>query len=200
MGALAFMVAVSCLASFLLSGMPQDIWAVRYLAPLIWFAPFAFAPAAYLLGRARFALALAPYLVSASIAGWLAYGNYVRGPLPRIDPRGVAEQEAQLGAVLRQRGIHHATAQFWLSYRLSFLFGEDPIVAPLDGDDRYPPYRSAVQAAPVIAYIFHPSEPRAHPKPFENQFLASGADYERLEVAGFTVLVLHRARQFNPRR
>ena len=194
LGAFGLMVAVSSLAGFLLSGMPYDKWAVRYLAPLIWFSPFALAPAAHLLRAARFGLALAPYLFSASIAGWLAYGSYVHGPLPRLDARGLAHDEAQLGAALRQRGIHHAAAQYWLSYRLTFLFGEDPIVFPLDGDDRYPPYRAAFQAAPVVAYLFHPSEPRATAGPFENQFRTMGANYERLEVAGFTVLVLHRVR------
>jgi hypothetical protein len=92
--------------------------------------------------------------------------------------------------VLRAEGVHHAKAQYWLAYRLTFLFAEDPVVVPLEpGEDRYRPYRDAVDAAPLVAYVFHPSEPRATPEPVEEQLRNAGTPYRRLEVDGFTVLI-----------
>jgi hypothetical protein len=43
-----------------------------------------------------------------------------------------------------------------------------------------------------VAYIFHPSEPRAEPTPFEDRLREAGERYERIEVRGFTVLLHHR--------
>jgi hypothetical protein len=178
------------MAGFLLSAAPYDLGATRYLAPIVWFAPFALSAAAHLLRPAGFALGMAPYLVSASIAGWVAYGSYVQGPVPQLHARRIARAEAQLGAMLRQKGIRYAAADYWQSYRLSFLLGEDPIVIPLDGD-RYPPYRHAFEAAPVVAYLLRPSDPRA--ASIEYQLRAAKARYERLETAGFIVLVMRRS-------
>jgi hypothetical protein len=56
-------------------------------------------------------------------------------------------------------------------------------------EDRYPPYREAFNRAPKVAFIFHPSEPRAHPGFYEDVLRRMHARYERLEVAGFTVLI-----------
>ena len=193
LGGLGFLVAACSLVGFLVSVMPSDMWSTRYLAPFVWTAPFGIAPAAYVLGQRRFGLALAPYLVVAMVGGWLSFGPYVRGPLPVLDARGVARDEAQLGIALRQRGVRYATAEYWLSYRLTFLWAENPIVIPLNsGQDRYVPYRRAFDAAPIVAFIFHPSEPRARPEPYETWLRESRAQYERVEVAGFTVLILHR--------
>lgn len=184
--------AACSIAGFLVSVMPQDLWSARYLAPILWTAPFALAPLGLRLNLRGQAL-LAPFFASQLLAGWLAYGPYVDGPRPVRAPRGVAADEAELGRVLRERGVRHALAQYWLSYRLTFLWREDPIVAPLaPGQSRYRPYLEAVSRAPVVAYIFHPSEPRADPSQVEPYLRAAGARYERLEVRGFTVLLHHR--------
>jgi hypothetical protein len=117
----------------------------------------------------------------------------VQDALPVRDARGAAHEEAALAVALRLHGVRYAAAHYWLSYRLSFLFEEDPVVVPLDEPtDRYRPYRTAFEAAPVVAYIFHPSEPRAEPSPIEGRLREAGERYERVEVAGFTVLVQHR--------
>ncbi|WP_214367311.1 glycosyltransferase family 39 protein [Pseudonocardia sp. H11422] len=193
LGALGLLVTVSSLGGFLVSSMPVDLLSARYIAPIVWFAPFLFAPAAATLGARRFGLTLAPYIVATAVSGWLAFGPYVDGPIPVRDPRGVAEDEAALAAELRSRGVEHAAAQYWLSYRLGFLFEEDPVVVPFDEPgDRYRPYRTGFDRAPVVAYIFHPSEPRAEAPPFEVRLQEAGERYERVEVSGFTVLVHHR--------
>src|SRR5262249_14168108 len=139
-----------------------------------------------------FGAALAPYVTVAAIAGWLSYGPYVSGPLPILDARGAAREERELGRALRERGVKVAGAQFWLGYRLTFLFDENPVVAPLDGENRYPPYRLAFERSKDVAFIFHPSERRLRPEPFEEAFRRSGAQYEPLDVAGFRVLLYHR--------
>ena len=54
---------------------------------------------------------------------------------------------------LASSGIRAAYADYWLSYKLTFLTDERVIVAPTDGVDRYPPYTAAVRAqagAPTI--------------------------------------------------
>ena len=60
-------------------------------------------------------------------------------------------------------------------------------------DDRYRPYRDGFDAAPVVAYVFHPSEPRARPEAVEAQLDAERATYRREQIAGFTVLVVRRS-------
>ncbi len=193
LGGLGAMVSGAALGGFLVSTMPADMWSARYLAPIVWFAPFALAPAALLLRTRRFAVVLAPYIICAAVGGWLSYGLYVRGPLPRLDARGVAREEQEVARVLRERGVTAAAAQYWLAYRLAFLFEENPIVMPLHpGEDRYPLYRAAFNQASRVAFLFHPSEPRAHPAPYEQQMRQAGARYERLEVEGFTLLIVSR--------
>jgi hypothetical protein len=193
LGVLGLLGTISSVGGFLVSSMPEDWLSARYLAPIIWFAPFTLAPAAHALRTWRFGVALAPFVVTVGVGGWLAYGPYVQGPLPVRDARGVAEDEAALAIALRSHGVEYAAAQYWLSYRLGFLFEENPVVVPLDESaDRYRPYRTAFEEAPVVAYIFHPSEPRAEPTPFEDRLREAGERYERIEVRGFTVLLQHR--------
>ena len=193
LGGLGAMMSAAALGGFLVSRMPVDMWSARYLAPIIWFSPFALAPAAALLRTRRFALALAPYLLTAAVGGWVSYGTYVRGPLPRWDARGVAQEELEVARVLRERGVTAAAAQYWLAYRLSFLFEESPVVMPLEeGQDRYRPYRTAFDEAARVAYIFHPSEAQEQPEPYEAMLRETGARYERLKVADFTLLIVTR--------
>jgi hypothetical protein len=182
------------LAGFLISGMPADQWSTRYLAPLILMMPFALAPIAYVLRPRHFALLCAPYLVSAAVNGWVSYGiNFVHHGLPVRSARGTAREELEVGKLLRDHHIAYATAQYWLAYRLTFLFRENPIVVPLSpGEDRYPAYRVGFNAARDVAYVFHPSEPRADPSGTEWRLRSAHADYERFKVADFTVFIEHR--------
>jgi hypothetical protein len=54
---------------------------------------------------------------------------------------------------LNRAGVRAARADYWLSYKLTFLTGERVIVAPINGADRYPPYTAAVRAQPSAATI-----------------------------------------------
>ena len=193
LGGLGFVVSGCTIAGFLTSQAASDAgrWATRYLAPIIWTAPFALASVAYLLRTKRFTLGIVPYLVAAAISGWLGFGAYVRGPLPVRVPRSTAQEEAQLGRLLRERSIKYAVADYWLAYRLTFLWAEDPIVTPRR-TDRYRPYRRGFDAASVVAFIFHPSAAREDPARYERWLKQSGMRYEQLKLADFTIFILHK--------
>jgi hypothetical protein len=190
LGGFGALVAATTLLGFLVSGSPIDLWAARYLAPIVWAAPFAIAPAARLLGGRRFLLALAPYALATIVGGWLSFGPYVQGLRPVHDARGAATEEAALGAALRERGVRYGAAQYWLAYRLTFLWREAPIVVPTDpGSDRYAPYRAGYGAAPIRAYIFTTDALRGSPEPCEGWLRGADARYERVTVPGFVALV-----------
>lgn len=190
LGLFGALVAATAIVGFLLSSSPRDLWAARYLAPILWAAPFALVPAARRLGARRLLVALAPYLLATIVGSWLSFGPYVQGILPVRDARGSATEEAALGAALRERGVRYGAAQYWLAYRLTFLWHEAPIVVPFDpGTDRYAPYRAGYAAAPVVAYIYAADGLRAAPEPCEGWLQAAGARYERVTVPGFTAFV-----------
>jgi hypothetical protein len=193
LGALGLIGSAATVGGFLVSTMPADLLSARYLAPIIWLAPFTLAPAAYAVGTRWFAVALAPLVVAFGIGGWYAFAPYVQDGVPVRDPRGVARDESVLADALRAEGIHHAAAQYWLAYRLTFLFDEDPVVVPtVEADDRYRPYRDGFAAAPVVAYVFHPSEPREQWQITAARLDAARTAYRLEEIAGFTVLVVQR--------
>jgi len=187
--------SASALAGFLLSSKPTDMWGARYLAPIIWTSPFALAFLAQRIELKRFALGLSPYVLTAALGSWLSFGPFVRGALPVRSARGAAQEEMAVAGALRARGIRFAAAQYWLAYRLTFLWDENPTVVPLDpAEDRYTPYRQGFDQARDVAYVFHPFEQRARAEDTERALAEAKVPFERLEVAGFTVLVAHRAR------
>ena len=166
------------------------MWAMRYLAPLTWMFPFALAPMASRMKVRTLALFLVPYLASTLVSGWISYGHWVRGAAIVQTARGKGDDERWLGEALRLRGIHQASAQYWLSYRLTFLWQEDPVVVPLGGGDRYAPYRQRFDAAESVAYIFHPSEPRAKAADFEQGLKDRKVPFDQEIIAGFTVVTV----------
>jgi hypothetical protein len=196
LGMFGFAVAACTIAGFLASPdtPTTGLWATRFLTPIIWAAPFALAPVAYLAGTKRLALGIAPYLVAAAVGGWLGFGPYVRGPAIVHSPHGVAAEEAQLGALLRQRGIDYAAADYWLAYRLTFLWGEEPIVIPLipPGGERYLPYQRGFDGATEVAYIFHPYAQRTEPASYARGLAEAGIRYEQQHVGDFTILIFHK--------
>ncbi len=186
------------LIGFLLSTAPADMWSVRYLAPLMWTVPFALAPLAALLRAQGLAVLLAPYLVSAAVSGWLSWGTFVKGPLPVQTARGAANEEAQVITELQRRGVEAAAAQYWLAYRFTLLSAEKLVTVPIDGGDRYPAYRAKFDGARKVALIFHPSEPRAQPQPYEANLQTQRLAYETVRIADFTVFVIDRAQRPGP--
>jgi hypothetical protein len=187
LGGLGAATTATTLAAFLVSATTIDLMSARYLAPMIWTAPFALAPLAWWLGPRKLAAALGPYLIASAVAGWLAYGAFVEGPLPIAR---ATDDESQLRAALQARDVHYAAADYWLAYHLTLRWNEQIIVVPVVPEhNRYAPYWEGFQHAPTVAYIFHAS---VHTS-LEQLQAAAGPGSERIDVAGFTVLVHHRA-------
>jgi hypothetical protein len=179
--------SVASIVLFLLSVMPLDMWGARYLAPIIWAAPFALAPVTLLMTRRQLAMLFGPYVFCAALGGWLSYGPYVHGIKPVVTTSGSGKGEQELARFLRDSGIKKAAAQYWLAYRLTFLFNEDPIVfPPAEVEDRYAPYRQPLED--VRAFIVHPSEPRLRPEPIVQWLNQRGKTWRPFEVGGYTII------------
>lgn len=59
--------------------------------------------------------------------------------------------DAQSAAIIKcldRMGVRTAFADYWLSYKLTFLTNERIVVAPENGVDRYPPYTAQVRTQP----------------------------------------------------
>ena len=189
-GASAFPIAI---AGFLASVMVMDHFSMRYLAVLTLMTPFAVTTTARALGTKRFAIAFAPHLIASAVAGWVGYGPFVRGPWPITDSEDARGDRAVLDA-LRTRGIRYAMADYWASYRLTFVSREEVVVVPTNaGEDRYAPYRRAFAAAPVFAYIFDPGRSRETLETAERTVRSESAHVERVSAGDRTILVVTRA-------
>lgn len=179
------------IGGFLVSPMVMDHFSSRYLVAILLLAPFALAPLASLLKPRWLALVLAPYLISAAVSGWVSYAPFGLSAHPSL------ATDARLGEVLRERGIHHAVADYWASYRLAFLYREDPLVVPKnEGEDRHKPSREAFEAAPVVAYV-HDEYRSRESLADEEKLIRSGGtpfepEFERFTLDQFTVLILRR--------
>ncbi|MDB4945733.1 MAG: Membrane protein [Labilithrix sp.] len=184
-GALVFPLAIG---AFLVSVMAMDHFSMRYLAVLTLLTPFAVMPAAKALGTRRFALLFVPHLAASAVAGWVGYGPFVHGPLPVRETPELRDDLA-LRDLLRADGLRWATADYWTSYRLTFLFGEEIVVVPTNpAEDRYPPYRRAFSEAPEFAYVFDPDRSREDLAVAEARLAQENARVERIAAGRLTVL------------
>ena len=188
-GALTFPIAI---AAFLVSVMVMDHFSMRYLAVLTLMTPFAVAPAARALGMKRLAVVLGPHLLASAIAGWVGYGPFVHGPVPVTETPELRDDYA-LHDLLRARQLRYATADYWTSYRLTYLFREDIIVVPTNpAEDRYPAYRRRFEAEPVFAYVYDPRRSREDLATAEHDLAVANAHVERATAGGLTVLIVDR--------
>ncbi|HVJ95013.1 MAG TPA: hypothetical protein VM580_34780 [Labilithrix sp.] len=189
MGALTYPVAMG---AFLVSVMVMDHFSMRYLAVLTLMLPFASVTALYLLGKRYFAALIAPHLVASALGGWVGYGPFVRGALPVRETPELRDDYA-LYELLQARNIRYAEADYWASYRLTFLFGERIVVVPTNpNEDRYAPYRRAFDRAPVFAYVFDPGRSREELAEAESALLRDNASVETLRAGGHTVFLVTR--------
>ena len=188
-GALTFPLAI---AAFLVSVMVMDHFSMRYLAVLTLMTPFAVAPAAQALGTKRLALVLGPHLLASAIAGWVGYGPFVHGPLPVAETPELRD-DYTLRDLLRARQLRYATADYWASYRLTYLFREEIIVVPTNpAEDRHAVYRRAFEAEPVFAYVYDPGRSREDLAATERELAATSAHVERVTAGGLTVFIVQR--------
>jgi hypothetical protein len=174
--------------------MVMDQFSMRYLAASVLMLPFALAPFVTRLG-AWASLVLAPYLAAAFAAGWLAHGDWVRGPLPVRTEAGRGLTEARVLDALRERKVEAAVADYWSSYRLDFLWREAiPVVPYHASQDRYPPYRAKFAAAHRVAYIHDRDRSFEDQSEAEREIVATGKVTDRFTWDGFDVVVIDRAR------
>ena len=153
--AFGFTALLVTVGSFQLSVMVMDEFSMRYLAAMILGFPFLVAPALEHLRLRRGVAMLVPYLAVAGAAGWISHGASTQGLWPVRSDAGRAADEAHLRDSLASRGVTAAIADYWSSYRLTFLFRETIVVVPLhETQDRYPPYREAYARAKTVAYVF----------------------------------------------
>ena len=158
-------------------------------------SPFALAPLAARVGAMRLFLLLFLYLAASGLSGWLGYGDEVDGPrVVTLPGHGSADEQA-LEHALSARGVHVAIADYWVSYRLTFLYRESLVVVPIHArEDRYPPYRSAYSAATRTAYIFDPKRSRENLAAMESEAFggvggAWGVPVERVQAGALTAIV-----------
>jgi hypothetical protein len=188
-GALTFPLAI---AAFLVSVMVMDHFSMRYLAVLTLMTPFAVAPAAKALGAKRLGLVLGPHLLASAIAGWVGYGPFVHGPLPVAETPELRD-DYTLRDLLRARHLRFATADYWASYRLTYLFREEIIVVPTNpAEDRHAAYRRAFEAEPVFAYVHDPGRSRENVTTAEHDLVAANAHVEKTAAGGLTVFIVER--------
>jgi hypothetical protein len=185
------------LVGFLFSVMPMDHFSARYLVAIILMAPFALAPVVERVGAPVLAAVLSPYLASAAVAGWLGYGNEATR-LRSTAPLAMEADDRALLDALRVRGITRAVADYWASYRLTFLSGERVVVVPWhESQDRYAPYRKDVASASTVAYVYHPVQSLERLADREALFRSGATEYvpefETVHAGRYTVLVLRRS-------
>jgi hypothetical protein len=153
----------STLVGFLLSVMVMDHFSMRYLAAALLAAPLALAPLAERLSVRRLGSLTAPMIASGFIGGFATARPFADGF--GIAHLGGRDDERFVMDELARRDITAAVADYWVSYRLTFLARERLIVVPTHAkQDRWPPYGRTVEQASrhaIVVDAFRSDEPRA---------------------------------------
>jgi hypothetical protein len=133
-----FVVCVPLL--FIASGAYLDTQSYRYLVPY-------YAGLAVALAAGSLALAKGDKNIASIFAGMIlvvfALQQFVW--YRKLTPD---TESARMIECLKRGGIRGGYADYWTSYKLTFLSNEDIIIAPTTGIDRYPAYREFVRALP----------------------------------------------------
>jgi hypothetical protein len=132
-------------AAFVVSGMCLDAYSYRYLVPAYAALPVALAIGCRSAGRwtrwlpgALFLAMLAMF----SVQELLWFRTLTPDPCDR-----------RVVACLKALGVRGGRADYWISYRLTFLSDEEIIIAPDNGVDRYPPYSEEVASLDRTAHL-----------------------------------------------
>jgi hypothetical protein len=136
---------VVAVIAFLLSGSFGGSQTYRYLVILYAALPVIFASGIIVMPRVYGSVVLI-VLITGSIAQQAKW--YAAQPGDWMTPA--------LIRCLDQRGLYAAYADYWVSYKLTFVSEESIIVAPFTSGDRYPAYTRRVEREPVVASIAVP--------------------------------------------
>ncbi len=195
---LVLLVPLTALA-FVLSPNPRDFASNRYLLPWLTSLPLLAAAALIQLARRRRSAGIALAVVLLCYPLWPIVSFYRSvGQLDR-GGRLIVHEEPLLEVVrfLRREGFEGAYADYWESYKATFLSGERLIVAPFDDWDRYPPYTAHVNRLDRVAYVFRTD--RGIPDPgradrlrqaldrFHNRLAGAGAQPSVAEIGPYLV-------------
>jgi hypothetical protein len=123
---------------FLLSGAFIDAQSYRYLMPISGALAVVLALGVWWIFRRSRTAGVAVF-VSLLMLFALQQRAWHRQLAPDVQSRAIL-------ACLEQNGVRAVYADYWLAYKLTFLARERIVVAPINGVDRYPPYRAAAQA------------------------------------------------------
>jgi hypothetical protein len=123
---------------FLVSGAYIDTQSYRYLIP--WYAGLSVAWAAGTLTLAQHRKSVALVIVCAILAVHV-WQQVIWYQKLTPDTQSVATIDC-----LRRLGIKGGFAEYWTSYKLTFLADEEVVIAPSDGVDRYPKYTEFVRS------------------------------------------------------
>jgi hypothetical protein len=126
---------------FLFSGVYVDTQSYRYLIPTYAGVSVAWSAGALKLSKGRTRLAAAVIAAIATVHGAQQLMWYLK-LVPDPEPRRIVE-------CLKRDGIRGGTADYWTSYKLTFLAQEEIIIAPSTGVDRYPAYTQFVRSLPA---------------------------------------------------
>lgn len=130
---------------FVASGSYIDAQSYRYLMPVHAALPVVYAVGIEAALRTNRMAGLALLAALASLFAFQQVEWY-----RRLEP----DREAlAIVRCLNRAGVRAARADYWLSYKLTFLTGEGVIVAPTSGTDRYPPYTAIVRGEPSARTI-----------------------------------------------
>jgi hypothetical protein len=142
-----------------------------------------------------FRLAFLFALFAQALGGWISHAPYTRGALPLMDPSAQGGPERELFVALSARGVTYATADYWASYRLTFLSQEKTVVVPTNpAEDRYPPFRRAFEQAARVAYVWDADRSRESREQAVVAAAGLGQIVEQFRVGTFVVFVLSRAK------
>ncbi|MFN0064517.1 MAG: hypothetical protein ACKVPX_18595 [Myxococcaceae bacterium] len=182
--------ALLCLGVFLFSRAPVDEWSTRYLAPLVWLAPFALAAWGERLRTPVLAALLLPWLVSSVAGAWVGWGPYVDGARIVKTARARGEREDTLRNWLREQRVESAAAEYWSAYRLSLWFSARPKVVPLAAhQDRIPHHRRVYDNGSRVALLFDRTLRTESSESYRTSLTRAGVNVTPHDVAGFEVLL-----------
>lgn len=134
---------------FVASGSFIDAQSYRYLMPV-----FAALPVVCAIGVEGM-LRINRFVGAALLAGLLAlFTIQQREWYAELAPD---RETAAIVECLDGAGIRAAFADYWVSYKVTFLTGERIVVAPTSGVDRYPPYSDVARAQPATHLVEVPA-------------------------------------------
>lgn len=186
----ALLLALIAATAFMFCRSSRAGWSnVRYILPMASALPILLA-----VGLARVRQWSRPvfFVLLAVVIGAQAWGNWL---LARAwnDPRVVGEDldlpdTGRLFAFLKDRGIAHAYAHYWLSYRMTFE-SQERFICSEPYNMRFPgrdvKFIDQVRAAANVAYISHAT--LRLPDDFEANLKAIGGAYRKTEGDHFAV-------------